>query len=333
MSAARWRPGTWRSGIAGKLWIFVEPRAPISTAMLRDRELVRRLDDRHEVVRPEHRPLVDDPRAHRLDLRVDLLQAARVALQRLDALAGQRGEEDERGHGRKPTAARRARCRRRAAAASASSSSSSGASCDGCPRRSSAQAEQRVGQPAVLRQQRAVHVRADDAARAAALRAVLAVVAAARDDAAQRLDVRAEPSCARRGSRTRPCALHAVEAAVDQHVADDAGVAGDGLQVDEAGAEDLVALVAEVAVAEQLVAAADREQRRALGQRLADRRHLAAQLVGHQHLVAVLAAADEDDVGAGRGRGASPKRTGRTCGSSPRQRARCSSTRTLPRSA
>ena len=110
-------------------------------------------------------------------------------------------------------------------------------------------------------------------------------------------------------------------------------VARERLQVDEAGAEDLVALVPEVAVPEQLVAAADREQRRALGQRLADARHLAAQLVGDQHLVAILAAADEDDVGAVGVEGVAEAHRPRPAGRAPRQRARCSSTRTLPRSA
>ena len=49
-----------------------------------------------------------------------------------------------------------------------------------------------------------------------------------------------------------------------EHVADQARRAGDGLQVDEAGAGDLVALVAAVAVAEELVAAADGEERGAV---------------------------------------------------------------------
>ena len=54
-------------------------------------------------------------------------------------------------------------------------------------RRSSAQRDQHVREPRVLRQQRAVQVGADQAAAAHALGAVVAVVAEARHDAAQRL--------------------------------------------------------------------------------------------------------------------------------------------------
>ncbi len=142
-----------------------------------------------------------------------------------------------------------------------------------------------------------MHVRADDAPPHAALAAVLAVVAAAVRDAPERRDAGAE-------ARAPGVVLEADEAlgaaagqvAVDDHVADRARVAGERLEVDEARARDLVALVAAVAVAEQLVAAADGEQRRAVVERRAQRGRLAQELLGDEHLVAILPAADQDQV-------------------------------------
>src|SRR3954451_6554569 len=56
----------------------------------RHRALVRRLDDADEVELPERGPLRLDARAELLDLLVDLADALRVVLHRLDALGGER---------------------------------------------------------------------------------------------------------------------------------------------------------------------------------------------------------------------------------------------------
>ena len=65
----------------------------------RHRRLVGRLDDVHEVVAAEHRPLGLDLGAELLDLLVDLADALRVVLERLDALGGQGAQHHEGGHG------------------------------------------------------------------------------------------------------------------------------------------------------------------------------------------------------------------------------------------
>src|SRR5690349_6639220 len=157
--------------------------------------------------------------------------------------------------------------------------------------------EQLVGDPRVLRQQRPVHVRADDPLAPAALGAVLAVVAGAGDHPPERLDAAAEPGAA---GVVLEADHGAAVAAVDEHVPDQARLAGHGLEVDEAGAGDVVALVPPVAVPEQLVAAAHGEHARAVGERLAQPRRLPDQLLRHQHLVAVLAPAEQDHVGPAR---------------------------------
>ena len=57
-----------------------------------------------------------------------------------------------------------------------------------------------------------------------------------------------------------------LELALDQDVADHAPLAGDRVERQEADAGHLLAVAAAVAAAEQLVAAADGEQRRAAGE-------------------------------------------------------------------
>src|SRR5919204_1042248 len=64
----------------------------------RHRLLVRRLDDVDEVEPPQGRPLRLDLRPELLDLLVDLPDALRVVLDRLDALGGERRQHDEGGH-------------------------------------------------------------------------------------------------------------------------------------------------------------------------------------------------------------------------------------------
>ena len=63
-----------------------------------DRRRVGRLDDVHEVERPEGRPLVEHLRTELFDVTVHLAQAFRVRLERLDALRGQARQHDVNGH-------------------------------------------------------------------------------------------------------------------------------------------------------------------------------------------------------------------------------------------
>ena len=127
-------------GIAGMLWIFVEPRAPISTAM---RATVSSSAASMTVTK-SYGPST----AHWSMMRAPIASTcALTCCRRLGFFFRDSTPSPDRverrmnvGMAAKPTAARRARCRPARCAASASSSSSSGASCDGCPRRSSAQA-------------------------------------------------------------------------------------------------------------------------------------------------------------------------------------------------
>ncbi len=81
-----------------------------------------------------------------------------------------------------------------------------------------------------------------------------------------------------------------------QHVADHATLAGDRLQRQEADSRHALAVEAAVAAAEQLVAAADGERRRAAGDRLAESRSLPGEIVRHEELLAILPAADVVEV-------------------------------------
>src|SRR5215210_2925614 len=74
------------------------PRAELE-GDARHRGLVGRLDDVHEVVLAERRPLGLDRGPELLDLLVHLLDARRVVLDRLHALRGQGAEHHERRHG------------------------------------------------------------------------------------------------------------------------------------------------------------------------------------------------------------------------------------------
>ena len=86
------------------------------------------------------------------------------------------------------------------------------------------------------------------------------------------------------------------ELAVEQHVPDHPLLAGDGLVREETDAGHRVAVAAEVTTAEQLVAAADREQRRAVRNGRLDRVSLRDEIGRDQRLFAVLAAADVVEV-------------------------------------
>ena len=95
----------------------------------------------------------------------------------------------------------------------------------------------------------------------------------------------------------RPRAI--AEVALEQHVPDHARRARVRLEVEQAEAAQLVAVVAAVDVAEQLVAAAHGEQRRAVRDRACELGAVALQVVGDQQLVAILAAAEQEEVDLG----------------------------------
>ena len=86
------------TGMAVSVWKWAVPRAASSTETRAIDLLVGGLDDVHEVVGPEHRPLLDDPRPHLLDLGVHLQQALGVGLEGPDAVRAERAEEDVGRH-------------------------------------------------------------------------------------------------------------------------------------------------------------------------------------------------------------------------------------------
>ena len=95
----------------------------------------------------------------------------------------------------------------------------------------------------------------------AALEAALAVVSEAGDDAAERLGAGVEPRAAGMVLEAPRCAHAGLELGLEQHVADHPPLARDRLEREEPDARHLLAVEAAVAAAEQLVAAADCEQR------------------------------------------------------------------------
>src|SRR5439155_10867213 len=154
--------------------------------------------------------------------------------------------------------------------------------------------EQPVREPRIARQQRPVQVRADGPPHPAALQAGLAVVPEAGDDATGRLGAGIEPRPARvvlEPGQRAPGPL-----AVEEDVADHAPVTGDGLVREEADAGQIVAGHPLVAAPEQLVAPADREQRRAALDRRVDGTRLAREIFRDDRLLAVLPAADVEEV-------------------------------------
>ena len=69
------------------------------------------------------------------------------------------------------------------------------------------------------------------------------------------------------------------------------------LEVEQADAWHLASVLAHIAMAGQLVAAAHREHGRASRDGRMQRPAVALQILGHEHLVAILAAADQVEVG------------------------------------
>src|SRR5690348_8222644 len=159
--------------------------------------------------------------------------------------------------------------------------------------------DQVVGEMRVLRQQAAVQVRADHAALHRALGPVRAVVAVAQQNLARRSRVGAEVGAAavvlepdeRAGGEMQRLAR------LDDDVADEALLARLRGHVEQADAVEPLAVGRLVVVAEQLVAAADREHLGAvLDRRLQMLLLVLAQVVVDQRLFAVLAAAEEEDI-------------------------------------
>jgi hypothetical protein len=166
--------------------------------------------------------------------------------------------------------------------------------------------QQVIGEPGVLRQQRAVQVAGVHVARNRTLGAVLAVVARADLDVAERRAARPQVRFAAVVLEADERVALGVPGAAHDAVADVAALAGHRPRVEHADAgQDLAAARAELAP-EELVAAADRQHHRARVDGLAQRGALVRhQVGGHNGLLAVLAAAEEIQV-VGRGVGPVP---------------------------
>src|SRR5262249_16612482 len=87
-----------------------------------------------------------------------------------------------------------------------------------------------------------------------------------------------------------------LELALEQHVADHAGVAGDGLQREQTDAREIDAVEVAVRAAHELVPAAHGEQRGAAGDRGRPAGGSGDEILGDELLLAVLAAADIEEI-------------------------------------
>src|SRR5215207_234941 len=154
-----------------------------------------------------------------------------------------------------------------------------------------------IGKPGVLGQQRTVDVGAEQVGAVHALEAVAAVVAEALDHATERLGPGAEPGAAAVILKARDYPRPGPEVDLDRHVSDQSrALLAHGLEVDQPEAGDPL-FVELVAVAKELITAADGEQDGAAVDRCGDRVALARQHVGGDDaLVAILPAADVDQV-------------------------------------
>src|SRR6478736_5344830 len=157
--------------------------------------------------------------------------------------------------------------------------------------------DQAVGEPGVLRQEGAVEVGADHVCLLDALAAVTAVVPMTVEDSAERLGFRAEVGATAvvLEPGEHPWALSEVD--LDRDVADQSRpriTHGFEVRDPETGDRSVAELVA---MAEQLIAAADCEQGGAIVGGRGDCVALGPEhVLGHQDLVAILAAADVDQV-------------------------------------
>ena len=96
--------------------------------------------------------------------------------------------------------------------------------------------------------------------------------------------------------------LSRVELALDQHVADQTPISRHRVQREDAGAGLLAPRAVAVVAAEQLVAAAHGEQDGAAGHGLGQRRAAGCEIGCDEGLLAVLTAADVEEIGVGRRR-------------------------------
>src|SRR4029453_2434624 len=156
--------------------------------------------------------------------------------------------------------------------------------------------EQPGGEPRVPGEERSVQIRPDRAADATALVPAFAVVPEPGEDPAERLRAHVQHRAAgvvfEPGQGSHPPRL---ELALEQHVADHPSLPGDGVMREEPDARTLGAVPLAVEAAEQLVAAADRQQRSAVFDRL-DQARLAGEVGGDQGLLTILTAADVEQV-------------------------------------
>src|SRR5438094_1178308 len=142
-----------------------------------------------------------------------------------------------------------------------------------------------------------MEVRSDCPPDAAAFPAAVAVIAETRHDSAEwlRTGIKARPSRVVLEARERTA--HAgLELALQQDVADHAGFAGDGVEWEDADARQVGAVKIAVRPPEELVSPADREQGRAGRRRFANTVRLFDQVLCDQRLLAVLAAADVEQI-------------------------------------
>src|SRR6266516_4064932 len=154
-----------------------------------------------------------------------------------------------------------------------------------------------VREPGIAWQERAVQIRAKGAPQAAALVTGLSVVSETGDHAAQRLRTLAEiraPCVVLEPRQSAP--LTGLQLALEQHVADHASFAGDGMERKEAHAGLLGAALVAVEAAHQLVTAADGEEGSAVRDCRSEGFALRGQIRRDQGLLAVLAAADVEQV-------------------------------------
>ena len=178
-----------------------------------------------------------------------------------------------------------------------------------------------------------MEVRPERTSHAAALEARASVVSIPCDDATERFrpEVEHRPSGVVLESRDR-LSGRLGQRAREEDVADHPRLPGQGLVREEPGPGHPGAVAPAVAPAEQLVAAADREQRGPAVDRGAEVVASYGEVGGDQRLLAILAAADVEKV-VHAGLEGVPRVTGSSSSSWPRAPARRWSTAMLPRSA
>ncbi len=157
--------------------------------------------------------------------------------------------------------------------------------------------EEPVGEHRIAGEEGAVQVGADRAPEPAALEAGATVVAESGHHASERGGALVEqrpPGVVLEPGDRRPEAR--LELAFEQDVADHARLTGDRLVREERGARHPGAVAAAIAAAEQLVAATDCKQRDAGGDGFADGGAFRSEVGRNERLLAVLPAADVEEV-------------------------------------